>query len=142
MKSEDELDAQIANLIDLDTENEPDAKVKKRLISDEETIAQMEREEEARKMEEACGMFLSAERRFQKLDAHPHKVRDVAVNLAWWESLEQVYEHERVVWRLFVGAQPTIEDNKLYARFRTLLLKGSSLKRTRDQSTARSLPSG
>lgn len=22
------------------------------------------------------------------------------------------------VWRLFVGAQPTIEDNKLYARFR------------------------
>jgi hypothetical protein len=54
------------------------------------TLDQMEREEEARRMEEACGMFLSAERRFQKIDAHPDKVSDVAVNLAWWESLEQV----------------------------------------------------
>ena len=72
-------------------------------------------------------MFLTAERRFQKIDAHPDKVTDVAVNLAWRESLEQVYERERVVWRLFVGAQPTIED-KLYARFRSMLLKGSSLK--------------
>jgi hypothetical protein len=42
--------------------------------------------------------------------------------------LQTVYERERVVWRLFVGAQPTIEDNKLYARFRELLLKGSKLK--------------
>ena len=73
-------------------------------ISDGATLAQMEREEEARRMEEACGMFLSAERRFQKIDAHPDKVSDVAVNLAWWESLEQVYERERVVWRLFVFA--------------------------------------
>ncbi len=97
-------------------------------ISDQATLDQMEREEAARRMEEACGMFLTAERRFQKLDAHPDKVADVAVNLAWWESLEQVYERERVVWRLFVGAQPTIEDNKLYARFRAMLLKGSSLK--------------
>ena len=64
------------------------------------TLDQMEREEEARRMEEACGMFLSAERRFQKIDAHPDKVSDVAVNLAWWESLEQVYERERVVWAL------------------------------------------
>ena len=97
-------------------------------ISDEATLAQMKREEEARRMEEACGMFLSAERRFQKLCSHPDVVSDPKVNVAWWESLEQVYERERVVWRLFVGAQPTIEDNKLYARFRAMLLKGSSLK--------------
>ena len=128
MKTEDELDAQIAKLFDLDTENAPDAKVKKRLISDEETIAQMEREEEARKMEEACGMFLSAERRFQKLDAHPDKVTDPRVNLAWWDALDSVYEREKVVQRLFVGPQPTLEQNKLYARFRALLLKGKSLK--------------
>jgi hypothetical protein len=79
-------------------------------------------------MEEACGMFLTAERRFQKLNDHPDKVTDPKVNLAWWESLEQVYERERVVWRLFVGPQPTMADNKLYAKFRKLLLKGSKLK--------------
>jgi hypothetical protein len=54
-------------------------------------------------------------------------VTDPKVNVAWWESLEQVYERERVVWRLFVGSQPTIEDNKLYTRFRDMLLKGSKL---------------
>ena len=122
------MDAEIAKLFDEVTENAPDGKVKKRLITDEETIAQMEREEAARRMEEACGMFLTAERRFQKLGDHPDKVTDPKVNLAWWESLEQVYERERVVWRLFVGPQPTMADNKLYAKFRELLLKGSKLK--------------
>jgi hypothetical protein len=128
MKTEDELDAQGAKLFDLDTENAPDTKVKKRLISDEETIAQMEREEQARRLEEACGMFLSAERRFQKLSAHPDKVTDPKVNLAWWEALESVYDREKVVQRLFVGSQPTLEQNKWYAKFRELLLQGSSLK--------------
>jgi hypothetical protein len=127
MKTEDELDAQIAKLFDLDAEKAPDTKVKKRLISDEETIAQMEREEQARRLEEACGMFLSAERRFQKLTAHPDKVTDPKVNLAWWEALESVYEREKVVQRLFVGPQPTLEQNKLYARFRDMLLKGTKL---------------
>jgi hypothetical protein len=127
MKTEDELDADIAKLFDVATENAPDGNLKKRLISDEETIAKMEREEAARRMEEACGMFLTAERRFQKLNSHPDVVTDPKVNVAWWESLEQVYERERVVWRLFVGSQPTIEDNKLYTRFRAMLLKGSKL---------------
>ena len=97
-------------------------------ISDQETLDQMERQEAARRMEEACGMFLSAERRFQKLCAHPDKVTDPKVNVAWWESLEQVYVREKVVWRLFVGPQPTMADNKLYAKFRELLLKGTNLK--------------
>ncbi len=122
------LEAQIAKIFDEVTTTKVEMVNGKPRITDEATLAQMEREEEARRMEEACGMFLSAERRFQKIDAHPDKMSDVAVNLAWWESLEQVYERERVVWRLFVGAQPTIEDNKLYARFRAMLLKGSSLK--------------
>jgi hypothetical protein len=96
-------------------------------ISDEATIAQMEREEQARRLEEACGMFLSAERRFQKLSAHPDKVTDPKVNLAWWEALESVYEREKVVQRLFVGSQPTLEQNNLYAKFREMLVQGSSL---------------
>ncbi|MGB7433938.1 MAG: hypothetical protein WBR26_07770 [Candidatus Acidiferrum sp.] len=53
---------------------------------------------------------------------------DPQVNLAWWEALEHVYEREKVVWRLFVGSLPSPEQNKLYAQFRAMLLKGSSLK--------------
>lgn len=46
----------------------------------------------------------------------------------WWDALEDVYEKEKGVWRLFVGSQPSPADNRLYAKFRALLLKGSSLK--------------
>lgn len=127
MKTEDELDAEIAKLFDVE-ETKVEMVNGKPRISDEATIAQMEREEDARRMGEACGMFLTAERRFQKLDAHPGKVTDPAVNLAWWDALESVFQREKVVQRLFVGPQPTLEQNKLYARFRATLLRGKSLK--------------
>jgi len=55
MKTEDELDAQIANLFDGDTTPKVEMVNGKPRISDQETIAQMEREEAARRMEEACG---------------------------------------------------------------------------------------
>jgi hypothetical protein len=83
---------------------------------------------QAEAMREACGMFLTAERRFQKLSSHPDVVTNPAINARWREALKDVYEKARTVWRLFVGPQPTMADNKLYARFRALLLKGSSLK--------------
>jgi hypothetical protein len=67
-------------------------------------------------------------RRFQKLSALPDVVSDPKVNVAWWEALEHVYEREKVVWRLFVGSQPSPEQNKLYAQFRAMLLKGSRIK--------------
>ena len=69
MTKEDELDAEIAKLFDV--ENAPRGKAKKRLITDEETIAQMDREEDARRMEEACGLFLTREREFQRIAQHP-----------------------------------------------------------------------
>jgi hypothetical protein len=94
------------------------------MISDEQTLAEMD----ARNMEEACRLFLRAEQRFQKLCDHPDKVTDPKVNVAWWEALEKVYELEKIVWRLFAGEQPTMADNRLYAKFRELLLKGSKLK--------------
>ena len=128
MKTEDELDAQIAKIFDEVTTNKIEMVNGKPRISDEATIAQMEREEEGRRLEEACGLFLSAERRFQKLSAHPDKVSDAKVNVAWWDALESVYEREKVVWRLFVGSQPTLEQNKLYAKFREMLVQGSRLK--------------
>lgn len=127
MKTEDELDTEIAKIFDEVTTTKIEMANGKPRISDEATIAQMEREEQARRLEEACGMFLSAERRFQKLSAHPVKVTDPKVNLAWWEALESVYEREKVVQRLFVGSQPTLEQNKLYAKFREMLVQGSKL---------------
>jgi len=39
-----------------------------------------------------------------------------------------VYVAEKAVQKLFTGPQPTLEQNKLYARFRAMLLKGSRLK--------------
>jgi len=128
MKTEDELNAEIAKLFDEVTTTKVEMVNGKPRISDQATLDQMEQEETARRMEEACGMFLTAERRFQKLNGHPDKVTDPKVNLAWWESLELAYERERVVWRLFVGPQPDMASNRLYAKFRKLLLEGSGLK--------------
>jgi hypothetical protein len=124
---EDRLDAEIAQMFDEVKEVHVQMVNGKPRVSDEAMLAQMEREEAARHMDEACGMFLTAERRFQKLSALPD-VRDPKVNLVWWEALEHVYEREKVVWRLFVGSRPSPEQNKLYAQFRAMLLKGSSLK--------------
>jgi|SRR6516165_10587756 hypothetical protein len=96
--------------------------------TDRQTIEEMDRQEQARMLEEACGLFLTAEREHQRLSARHDVVSDPKINLLWWESLERVYEREKVVWRLFVGSQPSPEQNKLYAQFRAMLLKGSCLK--------------
>src|ERR1700751_2633334 len=123
MKTEDELDADIANLFDEVTITKFETVNGKPRVTDEQTIAQMEREEDARRMEEACGMFLTAERKFQKLSAHPDVVTEPKLNIAWWDPLDDVYRKERTVWRLFVGPQPDMRSNRLYARFREFLLK-------------------
>ena len=108
------LDEKIATLI----KSDGNAEQKRRLTEDSL---------HAEAMEEACGMFLTAERKFQKLSAHPDVVTDPNLNVEWWDALELVYRAEKTVWRLFVGPQPTMADNKLYAKFRELLLKGSNL---------------
>jgi hypothetical protein len=128
MKTEDELDAEIAKLFDEVTSTKVEIVNGKPHVTDEQTIAQMEREEDARRMEEACGMFLTAERKFRKINSHPDVVTDPRLNGEWWDSLELVYRAEKTVWRMFVGPQPDVRSNRLYARFRELLLKGNSLK--------------
>jgi hypothetical protein len=97
-------------------------------ISDQATLDQMEREEDARCMEEACGLFLTREREFQRIAQHPRVVGDPQMNALWWDRLEAVYVAEKAVQKLFTGPQPTMGDNKLYAKFRKLLLEGSKLK--------------
>lgn len=83
---------------------------------------------QAEEMEQACGVFLVLEKKFQRINAQPEAVTDPKLNAMWWDALESVYQAERVVWRLFVGPQPDMRSNKLYARFRELLLKDKSLK--------------
>ena len=128
MTKEDELDARIAKLFDEGTTTKVEMVNGKPRISDEATLAQMEREEEARRLEEACCLFLTREREFQKIAAHPEVVSNPRMNCLWWDRLEAVYLAEKAVQRLFVGPQPTLEQNKLYAKFRKLLLEGSKLK--------------
>jgi hypothetical protein len=72
-------------------------------------------------------LFLTAERKFQKLNANPDCVTDPKLNMRWWDALESVYQRERVVWRLFVGLQPDPASNRQYAEFRRLLLESKSL---------------
>lgn len=95
------------------------------------TVEERERIEDtqqAEAMREACGMFLTAQRKFSKINAHPDVVTDPRLNMEWWDSLELVYRAEKTVWRLFVGPQPDMRSNMLYAMFRELLLKGKNLK--------------
>jgi hypothetical protein len=127
MKSEDEQDGEVAELFDAVADQTPQSKAK-RLISDQAQIEQLEREEEAERMREACGRFLSAEREHQRLSARHDVVSNSKVNCLWWDSLERVYELEKVVWKLFVGNQPSPEQNKLFAKFREMLVQGSRLK--------------
>jgi hypothetical protein len=128
MTKEDELDARIAKLFDEGTTTKVEMVNGKPRISDEATAARMEREETARHLEEACQIFLTREREFQRIAEHPRVVSDPQMNCLWWDRLEAVYVAEKAVQKLFTGPQPTMADNKLYARFRKLLLDGSKLK--------------
>ena len=128
MKTEDELDAEIAKLFDEGTTTKVETVNGKPRIPDEATLDQMAREEAARRLQEACQIFLTREREFQRIAEHPRVVTDPQMNCLWWDRLEAVYVAEKAVQKLFTGPQPTVADNKLYARFRRLLLDGSKLK--------------
>jgi hypothetical protein len=98
----------------------PDGTIEERRVTEDALKAEA--------MQEACGMFLTAERKFRKLNANPDCVTDPRLNVEWWDALDLVYRAEKTVWRMFVGSQPDLRSNMLYAKFRELLLKGSSLK--------------
>ena len=128
MTKEDELDAEIAKLFDEVTTTKVEMVNGKPRISDQATLDQMEREEAARRMEEACGLFLTREREFQRIAQHPRVVTDPQMNALWWDRLEAVYVAEKAVQKLFTGLQPTMAENQLWVKFRKLLLEGSKLK--------------
>ena len=104
----------------ISTTIKPDGTVEERRVTEDALKAEA--------MQEACGMFLTAERKFRKLNANPDCVTDPRLNVEWWDALDLVYRAEKTVWRMFVGSQPDLRSNMLYAKFRELLLKGRSLK--------------
>ena len=128
MKTEDELDAEIAKMFDEVTTTKVETVNGKPRVSDQATLDQMEREETARRMEEACQIFLTREREFQRIAQHPRVVTDPQMNALWWDRLEAMYVAEKAVQKLFTGPQPTMAENRLYEKFRRLLLENSKLK--------------
>jgi hypothetical protein len=99
--TEDQADAKIAELFD-----EPEVKPKKRYITDEETIADMdrkEREEQGRMLEEAAGMFLTHERDFWKIAVRHDVHVDSLSNCIFWDRLHALSESERTLQRIFMG---------------------------------------
>lgn len=98
------------------------------MITDEETIAQMDREENARLLEEAAGMFLTHQRDFMKVTARADVMTDCLTNCIFWDRLHALSESERTLQRIFMGPQPSLEQHRLYGRFRRMLLDGSRLK--------------
>jgi len=128
MKTEDELDAEVAKMFDEVTTTNAEMVNGKPRISDQATLDQMEREEAARRLQEACQIFLTREREFRRIAEHPRVVTDSQMNALWWDRLEAVYVAEKAVQKLFTGPRPTMAENRLYAKFRKLLLEGSKLK--------------
>lgn len=77
---------------------------------------------------EAAARLLTAQRRLDKLSAHPLVITDSKINVAWWDCLEEVYICDTNLHRLFVGGKPCPEQNKLYNEFRLMVLQGSRMK--------------
>src|ERR1700688_4974713 len=98
------------------------------MITDEETVAQMDREENARLLEEAAGMFLTHQRDFMKVAARADVMTDCLTNCIFWDRLHALSESERTLQGIFMGPQPSLEQHRLYGRFRRMLLDGARLK--------------
>lgn len=128
MTTEDELDAQIAKTCNEVTRIKVEMVNGKPRISDQATLDQMEREETARRLEEACQIFLTREREFQRIAQHPRVVTDPEMNCLWWDRLEAVYVAEKAAQKLFNGPQPSMAENRLWTQFRRLLIENRRLK--------------
>jgi hypothetical protein len=122
MKTADEFGATIAKSFGDVTENVPGGKVKKRLISDEETLAEME-------FAEACNEYVRAARKFEKLDRIAKAQKGIPDNLcAWFDALEEQYQADKRLWLLFVGKDRSPKSNNMYCEYREMLLSGRKLR--------------
>ena len=73
--------------------------------TDRQTIEDMDRQEEARLLEEAAGMFLTHERDFWKIAVRHDVHVDSLSNCIFWDRLHALSESERTLQRIFMGSQ-------------------------------------
>jgi hypothetical protein len=97
------------------------------MMTDEQQVEELERKEQARLLEEAAGFFLTYERDFWKIASRQDVHVDSFTNCIFWDRLHALSESERALQKIFMGAQPTVEQHRLYGRFRRMLLEGSRL---------------
>jgi hypothetical protein len=96
--------------------------------ADRQAIEDMDRQEQAGLLEEAAGFFLTHHRDFLKINAQRDVLTDPLGHCIWWDRLHALSESERTLQRIFMGSQPSLEQHRLYGRFRRMLLEGSRLK--------------
>ena len=110
----------------IETKIASDGTVTVKLVSDEETIREME-------LQEACEELVEAEREFAEWDAKAgkrwaHPDSDPASLCQWFDSLERRHRADKRLWELFVGADRSVRSNCLYNSFRRMLLSGGKLR--------------
>lgn len=114
MKTENELDAEMAKIFDEATEvkmvnGNP-------YISDEQTIAEME-------FQSACDAMVEAEKKFQRVAEQARKQKGVPNNMVeWFDALESRFLTDKRLWELFTGSDRSVRSNKMYNEFRLTLL--------------------
>ena len=126
MKTEAELDANIAKLFDEDTTPKVEMVNGKPHISDEQTLREMQ-------FAEACEELVAAEGEFAEWDAKAtqkwaHPDADPANLCHWFDSLERRYKADRNLWLLFTGGDRSMRSNCLYNSFRRHLLRRDGTK--------------
>ncbi len=126
MKTEGELDVEIAKRFDEDTTPKVEMVNGKPRISDEQTLREMQ-------FAEACEELVAAEQEFAEWDAKAtkkwaHPDDDPANLCQWFDSLERRYKADRNLWLLFTGGDRSVRSNCLYNSFRRHLLRRDGTK--------------
>jgi hypothetical protein len=126
MKTEAELDANIAKPFDEDTTTKVEQVNGKPRISDEQTLREMQ-------FAEGCEELVAAEGEFAEWDAKAtqkwaHPDADPANLCHWFDSLERRYKADRNLWLLFTGGDRSMRSNCLYNSFRRHLLRRDGTK--------------
>jgi hypothetical protein len=122
MKTEDELDAQIAKVFD-EVRTIPVERVNgKPLVSDEQTLTEMD-------FSEACDKYVQAAENFERLNRIAKAHKGIPDNLCeWFDSLEEQYQADKRLWLLFVGKDRSRRSNLMYCEYRDALLSGRKLR--------------
>jgi hypothetical protein len=120
MKTEDEMDAEIAKIFDEVTTTEVEMVNGEPYISDEQTLAEMD-------FAAACEAMVEAEKRFRRLDRQAHAQKGVPENMVeWFDALESRYLTDKKLWELFTAGDRSVRSNKMYNEYRLILLRGES----------------